>query len=349
MSGTGDQIPDELHVLAGEYVLGALDAAEMRAVQQQATVLPMLAAAIEGWERRLAPMTLAIPPLVPPEELWTRLEQAIGPAPEAAAPPIADEGPRFTLAPEPAPPPPFTIVPTRDAEPVQWPEDRPAASPPTATPPPPEAVAPSPPVTTPPDMTARGGAPSDPPPRTPANDTGEREAPLRDFPARDAWRAELARLRPPPQRPVWPWQVATAGAMAFAAGVAAIVLLPALGLKGHLLGSRGSPRVAVIMPADSHTPGFLAEARADGTVVLTAFAPVDVPNGKALELWVLPPGGTVPKSLGVLPAAGTQVVLPSMPAAGTSLLVSLEPPGGSPTGLPTGPVVYAGKLQQLQI
>jgi anti-sigma-K factor RskA len=321
----------------------------MRAVQQQATVLPMLAAAIERWERRLAPMTLAIPPVAPPEDLWTRLEQAIGPAPAQAAEPVPEEGPRFTLAPEPVPPPPFTIVPTRDAEPVQWPEDQAAAPPPTAAPPPPEAVAPAPPITTPPDTTARAASTSDLPPRTPANDTGDREPPLRDFPARDAWRAELSRLRPPPQRAVWPWQVATAGAMAFAAGVAAIVLLPALGLKGHLLGSRGSPRVAVIMPADSHTPGFLAEARADGTVVLTAFAPVDVPSGKALELWLLAPGGTVPKSLGVLPPAGTQVVLPTAPAAGAALLVSLEPPGGSPTGLPTGPVVYAGKLQQLQL
>jgi anti-sigma-K factor RskA len=291
MSGAADKIPEELHVLAGEYVLGALDAAEMRAVRQQASAIPMLAAAIAMWEQRLAPMAKAIPPLAPPDDLWARLERAIGPAP--AAEPVAEAGPRFALAPE-----------------------TPA---------------------------------SDPPARTPANDTGLREAPLRDFPARDAWRSDLSRLHEPAPRAVWPWQVATAGALAFAAGVAAIVLLPALGLRGHLLGSRGAPRVAVIMPADGHTPGFLAEARADGTVVLTAFAPVDVPNGKALELWVLPPGGTVPRSLGVLPAAGTQVVLPSMPAAGTALMVSLEPPGGSPTGLPTGPVVYAGKLQQMQL
>jgi len=343
MSGTGNQIPEELHVLAGEYVLGALDAAEMRAVQQQATMLPMLAAAIEGWERRLAPMILAIAPVAPPEALWERLEQAIGPAPTQAADPVAETGPRFTLAPEAAPPPPYTVTPTRDAEPVRWPEERPPATPPAA--PPPDPVASQPPTTATQDLPAR----EPPVARMPANDPGDREAPLRDFPARDAWRAEFSRLRPPPQRAVWPWQVATAGAMAFAAGVAAIVLLPALGLKGHLPGSRGAPRVAVIMPADSHTPGFLAEARADGTVVLTAFAPVEVPAGKALELWVLPPGATVPKSLGVLPAAGTQVTLPTMPAAGAALMVSLEPPGGSPTGLPTGPVVYAGKLQQMQL
>jgi anti-sigma-K factor RskA len=33
-----------------------------------------------------------------------------------------------------------------------------------------------------------------------------------------------------------------------------------------------------------------------------------------------------------------------MPANGTQLLISLEPLGGSPSGAPTGPVVYAGML-----
>jgi anti-sigma-K factor RskA len=32
---------------------------------------------------------------------------------------------------------------------------------------------------------------------------------------------------------------------------------------------------------------------------------------------------------------------------GTTLAISLEPQGGSPTGLPTGPVVAAGKAAQI--
>jgi anti-sigma-K factor RskA len=31
--------------------------------------------------------------------------------------------------------------------------------------------------------------------------------------------------------------------------------------------------------------------------------------------------------------------------ATSALAVSVEPPGGSPTGAPTGPVVFAGRLQ----
>jgi anti-sigma-K factor RskA len=43
-----------------------------------------------------------------------------------------------------------------------------------------------------------------------------------------------------------------------------------------------------------------------------------------------------------LPAAADQT-LQSIPA----LAISLEPAGGSPTGLPTGPVLYTGPVQRL--
>ncbi len=61
-----------------------------------------------------------------------------------------------------------------------------------------------------------------------------------------------------------------------------------------------------------------------------------------------PPGAKAPMSLGVLPASGRQVALPGTPPAGTALSVTLEPTGGSPTGAPTGRVVYAGTLRQPQ-
>jgi anti-sigma-K factor RskA len=50
--------------------------------------------------------------------------------------------------------------------------------------------------------------------------------------------------------------------------------------------------------------------------------------------------------MGVLPAhVFTSTSLPSGGVSeGAVLAVSLEPHGGSPTGQPTGPVVYSGKL-----
>ena len=75
----------------------------------------------------------------------------------------------------------------------------------------------------------------------------------------------------------------------------------------------------------------------------------DLPSGKALELWALTASGT-PVSLGLLPTTGDhhRVLSPAQRAAldgAKQLAVSLEPVGGSPTGLPTGPVLHVAPLQ----
>ncbi len=70
--------------------------------------------------------------------------------------------------------------------------------------------------------------------------------------------------------------------------------------------------------------------------------------GKALELWVLPAQGN-PVSLGLLPTTGDhhRALTAEQRAAlagAKQLAVSLEPSGGSPTGLPTGPVLHVAAL-----
>ncbi len=72
---------------------------------------------------------------------------------------------------------------------------------------------------------------------------------------------------------------------------------------------------------------------------------LSVPSGKDLELWAMPPGARAPRSLGVLSATGQNV--PGRFPSGTQLLVSLEPKGGSPSGQPTGPVLWAGRLASI--
>ncbi len=73
---------------------------------------------------------------------------------------------------------------------------------------------------------------------------------------------------------------------------------------------------------------------------------------KAYELWMLPNDGS-PQSIGLLPVNGQSTTL-QLPAALTALLkssqglaVSIEPAGGSPTGVPTGPVIQSTKIWQL--
>ncbi|MBW3096866.1 anti-sigma factor [Pseudohoeflea coraliihabitans] len=68
---------------------------------------------------------------------------------------------------------------------------------------------------------------------------------------------------------------------------------------------------------------------------------------KSLELWAVP-GDGVPRSLGLIPADGGTLTLTEQQAEqlgeGVTLAVSLEPAGGSPTGVATGPVLVAGPL-----
>ena len=131
------------------------------------------------------------------------------------------------------------------------------------------------------------------------------------------------------------WRGSTFVATALAASLAAFIVV------------RGPPAPVQAVLSASGSPAFVASVELDGAILVRAVGTPTVPAGRDLELWVLPAGATRPASLGVLPSTGKQVPRGVATAPGTQLLVSLEPAGGSPTGQPTGPVVYAGKLQEL--
>jgi len=85
------------------------------------------------------------------------------------------------------------------------------------------------------------------------------------------------------------------------------------------------------------------------TLRVTTVTPRPAPAASSYELWMLPGGGAQPVSLGLLPAAGNATL--GLSAAQLAVLgntptlaVSVEPAGGSPTGLPTGPVIYTAPL-----
>jgi anti-sigma-K factor RskA len=128
------------------------------------------------------------------------------------------------------------------------------------------------------------------------------------------------------------WQASTGAALALAASLAAFAVL------------RSPPpaRVAVLAPLTGSVPVLLATAEANGVLRIRPEGTIVVPTDRDLELWALGAGETRPRSLGVLPPSGIQTVASLTP--GTQLMVSLEPHGGSPTGQPTGPVLYGGRL-----
>src|SRR3954467_9113405 len=68
----------------------------------------------------------------------------------------------------------------------------------------------------------------------------------------------------------------------------------------------------------------------------------------AWELWMLPGGDQPPVSLGLITTHETQIVkvpqaLAARLDASQGLAMSVEPAGGSPTGRPSGPILYAGE------
>ncbi len=163
----------------------------------------------------------------------------------------------------------------------------------------------------------------------------------------------LAAVTPP--APWWQrlglWRALSGAALAGVVGLS--VLLnnppPAAPPVVVVLESTGAAPAPNVAAAGSIVASFSGDGRALVTRTLT---PVGVTPDRVLELWSVPPEGQGnPRSLGLIQANGVTVLkrerLPATVLKGgtAALAVSVEPPGGSPTGVPTGPVVFAGKLQ----
>ena len=88
--------------------------------------------------------------------------------------------------------------------------------------------------------------------------------------------------------------------------------------------------------------------RSGRTLRIRVIGHAEMAPNTAWELWMLPGGDQKPVSLGLITTHETQVVkIPEALAvkldAAQGLAMSVEPAGGSPTGSPSGPVLYAGE------
>jgi anti-sigma-K factor RskA len=155
------------------------------------------------------------------------------------------------------------------------------------------------------------------------------------------WARIEAILDPPKAQPVaWfgrlaPWRLGAIGATAVAAGLAAILLLrPA-----------PEPLMMTVLLTDQTQPAWLVQADRE-QIRLASLNTRPPPPDRVLELWALPQGATAPTSLGLIPADGRITVRPATirPSPGMLIEITLEPPGGSPIGRPTGPIQFIGRL-----
>jgi anti-sigma-K factor RskA len=131
------------------------------------------------------------------------------------------------------------------------------------------------------------------------------------------------------------WRIAAGGAGLLAAGLALFV-----GVGPSLTPSGG--RYLAVVQGGGTLPALIV--RVDLRTGIAQVRPVsaEAPADRSLELWYV--GAQGPRPLGLVGAGQSQVTLPAGTAPDGVLAVSVEPPGGSPTGQPTGPVVYTGKL-----
>lgn len=143
------------------------------------------------------------------------------------------------------------------------------------------------------------------------------------------------------------WRILGIGASAVAAACVIALLI--------------QPRTPVAPPAaqvhylaatimqNNGVPGWTVTLdTAHARAVIVPAAPNAIATNRAPELWLIPAGGK-PIAVGVFARdKATAIALtPQLAAlwnARALLAVSVEPPGGSPTGQPTGPVVGKGAL-----
>ncbi len=217
--------PQERDILAGEYVLGVLDADQVREIETALATDRELRAAVTFWERKLHPLSALVESQNPPVGLWSDIEARISPA------------------------------------------------------------------------------------------------------AQNRWSGAA------------PWRWSTG---AFAALAAALLLYVAVVPRTP----GPAPLVAVLQSSQTQNAGWIAVLGQDG-LRLSELTSEKAPAAHAYELWGIAPHATRPVPLGVIPSNGELrlAALPKGVTTGATLAISIEPPGGSPTGLPTGPVVFAGVLR----
>lgn len=350
---------DDRDALAAEYVLGTLSADEREQAEALLVIDPGFAEIVRVWERRLGELNVMVEAVEPPPDVWDKIQatingtqsrnnaanvEAVLPALEEAvtqAPPeeTAEEG-------EPAPveEPSPALLPDTEPEPETEPEHPQDLDDATAVaalassllPPEPAAEKPKPAATIP------------PPPPPPRMDRGVERGVERG--------AEVIYLRRQARR----WRGITVVMSALAAVLALFIVASQLepGLIPPLRQQTpaapplppGSQLVAVLQQEPT-VPAFLLTVDPQSRTMTVRRLTAAADPGRSYELWLIAGNNPSPHSLGLV---GTDefTTRPLPPDFDTDAMrtaryaVSLEPAGGAPSGVPTGPILFTGKMVQ---
>jgi anti-sigma-K factor RskA len=151
-----------------------------------------------------------------------------------------------------------------------------------------------------------------------------------------------------------PWQTTMLFAVVILGGLLTYQILAPVAVRTVVTPAVAPvPSYVSVLVNKKHIPMIVATAtkRPQRLIVFMMQKP-RVPADKDLELWAIPQKGGAPISMGLLSKGQKTLVrlnkrdtrvIPKTSA----LAISREPKGGSPTGSPTGPVLYQGPLKTL--
>ena len=338
---------DAQDALAAEYVLGTLSADEREHAEALLTLDPGFAASVRMWERRLGELNVMVEAVEPPPELWDKIVAEFGAVePSSEAPPAAP----VLSTPEP---------------PVETPpETPPAESPPLimADEPGSDSIAIPPPVGELPEAVSDSIAASLA--KTLAEPPEERNERLAAPPVippdvapkveRNANVVQLAR-RVSRWRGMTVVMGAIAALLALYIGLAQFApgLVP-LGPRAPVVAQSTAPaqlgaRLVAVLQQEPTAPAFLLTVDPQSRTLVVRRVSATPEADRSYELWLISSQFPTPRSLGVVGNDEfTQRPIPGNFDVATlraaSYAVSLEPSGGSTSGVPTGPVLFTGKI-----
>ncbi len=329
---------DEDHdALAAEYVLGTLSREERDQAETLISLDAGFKASVRQWERRLGELNVMVEAVEPRPEVWDKIKTSIAPA----QPGDEIQLPRAEVF---APEPPSVIA-ALDAKLSEA----------------------APEIRTPSEEAPLADLLEEPPapfvePRLVESRLEPKLEPRLAEPRKVERSADVIYLA----RRVKRWRGLTLTFGAIAAALAVYVALwqvapdlipPRLRPPGSSMlarhevtpeGRSQHDRLVAVLQQDPTAPAFLLTVDTQNHTLVVRRVSATQEAGRSYELWLISSRFSAPRSLGIVGNDEfTQHALPANYDVDTlrtaSYAVSLEPAGGSPSGVPTGPVLFTGK------
>jgi len=326
--------------LAAEYVLGTLSGDEREHAEALLAIDPGFAESIRLWERRLGELNVMVEAVEPPPAVWEKISAEIGyVAPPSAAPSLTAEA--------------ATSIPSIETAPAFMAAESPIP------------VTAEEPQEEPPPVLPSGE-------QLPDTVSDSITASLAKSLAEPLTEAKPSSLPPPPKiersaevvylsRRVKQWRTVAVAMQAIAALLAIYVVAaqfyPALiPLRGNRAADQTAQapaqlaaRLVAVLQQEPTAPAFLLTVDPQSRTLVVRRVSATPEQGRSYELWLVSKQFPAPKSLGVV--GNDEYTQRSIPGnfdlatlRSASYAVSLEPAGGSPSGVPTGPVLFTGNI-----